>query len=390
MKKLAVTFCMLAMLCAFSMPVFSETNIDDLAKRVEAIEKTAGAWSLYGSARTATFWNKYNEDAIKGMFGAPIYGEKDGLTHGLQADLRLGATVNHGDWGGLVEAYIGTGWKTNMFFGYKMFGPLQVLVGQTYSPTDTFISNQTWSNDVNFLFFAPAYTEPTGMIRLRYGGLKFAVVEPNMARRKADFKSFYLNAMLPNNDIEIKYPKIEASYHFAPINEFYVDVFGGYQTYGIVSQNLKYDVSSYLVGLTSGVCVGPAYLRGSVWTGQNTGYYGGYGVYTIGTHFGTDEIVIEDGKVKDASAFGAAVVAGVKASEIISFEAGIGYVSLRSDQKAAVQRDDNLGGYLQGVIKLGGGFSVIPEIGYFDYQKGLFGEGQGTSWYAGLQAKIDF
>jgi len=373
---------MAALLLFCAAPVFAQADIDALAKKVDKIEKSVGAWSFYGQARMATFWNDYNDDAWKAP--AQIYGEKDGLKFDLQANSRLGATVSRGNYGGGFEFGLDdtSGFLLRTLYGDFAFSPeFSIMVGQHYTPTCTFISNQTWDEDVNFLFFAPAYNSRRPMIQFKYNGFKFAFVKQHS---QAIATGAPADATIHNS-----FPKLEASYHFGASN-FFFDVYGGYQTFKLDSAAGKdYDIDSYIAGLTGGVSFGPAYVRAGGWYGSNYGS-GAYGIYTVAQHHGLDKTVIENGEVKDATAYGLALVAGFKASDALSFEGGVGYISQDSDRAGVKNEDEAMGYYLQSVIKLGKGLSFVPEIGYMDFKNGLFGNDQGSMWYAGFKTQIDF
>lgn len=384
MKKFIGVLSIAVVLMFLAVPVFAQTDVESLAKRVEKIENAVGAWSFYGSARMAAFWNDYSDNALTWMGGKTIYGEEEGLTFDLQGNSRIGAVVNRGNWGGGFEFGInddGSNFATRLLYGtYNFSKKAQLLVGQMYTPTCTFISNQVWDDDVNFLFFAPAYNGRRPMIQFKYGGLKVALVKQHAQSVLS----------VPGGDIDTRFPKLEASYTFA-IPTFFVTAYGGYQTYKIDSATVDYDVDSYVAGLTGGVTLGPAYVRGGVWTGQNYGNTSGYGIYTVGTHFGSDATVIQGGEVKDATAIGAALVAGFKATPALTFEAGVGYLTQDSDKAGVTDEDDAIGGYLQAVIKVGNsGLSFTPEVGYIDFKKGLTGNDQGDMWYGGVKTQIDF
>jgi hypothetical protein len=63
---------------------------------------------------------------------------------------------------------------------------------------------------------------------------------------------------------------LEAAYKFKT-DMFYVDLFGGYQTYELDNQARTWDVDSYVYGLNGGVTVGPAKVMASIYGGTNMG-----------------------------------------------------------------------------------------------------------------------
>ncbi len=83
-----------------------------------------------------------------------------------------------------------------------------------------------------------------------------------------------------------------------------------------------------------------------------------------------------DDDTNDTDTFMGALVAGMKVSDMLSFEAGFGY-----------RNDDTDGGgarntapwavYVQSVIALAPGVYVIPEVGYYDYDNNAAGDDAG-------------
>lgn len=357
MKKLSTAFCIFALLMLCAAPVFAAAN-----------------WNFYGSARMTAFWTDQNEEA----------GDDSGLTYDFQNNSRLGATVVNGNFGGGFEFGINDDgdsdeFNTRLLYGWYNFSKdAQLLVGQMYTPTCTFISNQVFMEDVNFLFFAPAYNGRRGMIQFKYDGLKIALVKQHAQA--------VLSGAPAGSELDTTFPKIEASYTFAT-KAFWMTVYGGYQTYEMDSATLDYDVDAYLLGITGGVNMGPAYIRAGVFTTKNPGVYG---VLTRATYTGSNKPVIEGGEIKDSSAIGSALVVGVKATENVKFEAGLGYIVDKHDRAAAIDDDKTMGAYLQSVITVGKALSFTPEIGYYDYKNSLSGADQGSMWYAGVKTQIDF
>jgi len=371
MKKLSVAFCIVGLLLFCAAPVFAQTDVDTLSKRVDKLENAIGAWSLYGSARMATFWTDKNKEA----------GDDAELGHDLQSNSRIGGTVKRGNLGGQFEFGVDdtAGFSLRMLYGTYNFGPdFQILVGQTYTPTFTWISNQVFNEDINLYQFAPGYNGRRPMIQFKYDGLKVALVKNHAMK--------VLTGAPAGAETDMYFPKIEASYTLAT-QAFWFTVYGGYQTYKLDSATKDFDVDAYLVGLTAGVTMGPAYIRGGV---MYSGNPGAYGILTQSTYTASNYPVIEGNAIKDTKALGASLVAGVKVSDMIAFEAGAAYITESSDRTGYGKDDKTMAAYLQSTITIAKGFTVTPEIGYYDYKKSLTGADQGNMWYAGLKTQIDF
>ncbi len=81
--------------------------------------------------------------------------------------------------------------------------------------------------------------------------------------------------------------------------------------------------------------------------------------------------------------------AGYKLSDMLTFEAGYGYLQHELDQKGA-RKDDNQAYYLQAAISLAKGVVIVPEIGVIDYMKDAGGNDEGKLTYFGAKWQIDF
>ena len=114
-------------------------------------------------------------------------------------------------------------------------------------------------------------------------------------------------------------------------------------------------------------------------------------------------------RVIDNDTFGYVITASYKASNMIMFEAGYGYVEHEMDDASRANRvggvpggavvagtsgalgeDDREAYYLQAVITLAKGVFIMPEIGKDDFKKGANGAEQGDNTYFGAKFQIDF
>lgn len=367
MKKLLVILFAVALVCTFSAPAISaegdDLTLQSLSDRLEALECAVGCWSFYGSARVTTFYTDEDENA----------GDDEGLTHDLQGNSRLGAVVKKGDLGGGFEfAVSDSDVTTRKIYGTWNFGAGEILVGKTYTPCgDMFYSNQVYGSDKDLLQVGQAYNGRRPMLQLSMAGFKVALV-----------KQHAQSLLSQTGDLDNDFPKIEAKYHFAS-DVFFADVFAGYQTYTIDTAATDYDVDSYVAGLGGGVNVGPAYIKASGYVGQNTAQYGLW-------QFGDADAVIEGGEVKDCETMGGLVVLGVKASDMLTFEAGLGYLSHDSDAAAATEDDETMSYYANCTVNIAKGFFIVPEVGVIDYMDDNTGADEGKLTYAGLKTQINF
>ena len=301
---------------------------------------TASAeWNFYGSARMSTFW--FDQDTAAGG--------GDGLnTWAQQGNSRIGARVQKDAVGGRFEFSNAVG--TRLLYGTWNFGPGTLLVGQTYGPVNLFISNQVFGGDSDLLNYGGGiYGFRPQMLQLQFGSFKLAFLQPNLAG--ADF------------------PKVEASYGFKT-DMFGLTLVGGYHT----SDNP--DVDAYALAAMLNVALGPAKIQASAGLVQNAANYGLWLNDSAGKVGGTNE---------DTIIAGATI--GFKASDMLSFEAGLGWY--KHDQNGASD-DDGMSYYVQAVISPAPGVYIIPEIGVQDQMDNAAGADQGSTTYFGAKWQINF
>lgn len=321
----------------------------------------AAEWNFFGSARMSTFSNDFSDDA-------GVNDDQD-TTWALQGNSRVGANVKAGDVSGAFE--YGTGVNVRKLYGEWNFGAGALLVGQTYTPANFFPSNQVWDGDADLLPYGGVYRGRQPMIQLKFGTFKLAFVSPSGA-----------NDLGTGGDVDVTFPQIEASYKFKT-DMFYVDVFGGYQTYEI-EQGVTLDVDSYVAGANLGLTFGPASIKGSAWLGKNTGPYG------MWVDPADDPVLNAAGtEIIDNDLFGWLALVNFKANDMLSFEVGYGRVSTELDVDAA-QSDDTSSVYANAVITFAPGVFIVPEIGMVDYENDAAGADQGELTYFGAKWQINF
>jgi hypothetical protein len=307
-----------------------------------AMTAAAADWNFYGSARVATFFQDSD----------------DNYRQALQGNSRIGANVKVSDeLTGRFEYGHGGGNNTTyrLLYGEWNFGAGSLLVGQTYSPLCMFPSVQVGvpdlGYDTNLLAFGGVYSGREKMLQLKFGGFKIAAVPVANAPAGAD----------------INFPAIEASYNMK-FDAFSLGFAGGYQKYDTAAG----DVSSYVIAAEAGANFGPAYFKGNVYMGENAG----------------DLIWINTGGSTGVGAPGADVdnvgfvlVAGMKANDFASFEAGYGWAEVDNGAEDEVKSY-----YLQATLTLAPGVYIIPEIGQVD----MVEAGQPDYTYYGAKWQINF
>ncbi len=364
MKKLIVILAAIAMVGAF------------------AVTTMAAEWNFYGSARMNTFWTS-TDDADDTTTDAST------MDHDLQSNARIGANVKFNDQiSGRFE--YGSGPNLRLLYGMYNFGDgQQILVGQAYTPSVSFYSNSVFADDGDLLGVGQAYRGRVPMIQWKVKGFKIALQKPNNKATLAGVDDGDPDTTDLATGTEVSFPQIEASYKYKG-DTFYLDVYGGYQSYKEVGTTLgDQDVDSYIFGGGGGINFGPGYLKAGVHLTSNAG---NYGLYTGGDNAGylSSAVILPGGtEVIDNEGIGFLVVVGFKANDAITLEAGYGSESNELDTDGA-QNDDTVQYYANLSYTITPGFFIVPEIGMYDYKNNSLGEDQGDMTYFGLKTQINF
>lgn len=335
MKKVLVLFAALALVAAFTLPA------------------AAAEWSFYGSSRMTTFYVDRDKESFGGAF------DDTDLTWAQQGNSRIGANVKAGDIAGRFE--YGTGINLRLLYGEWNFGAGKLLIGQSYTPVNCFISNQVFGGDSDMLPYGGIYGGRQDMIRFRFGAFDIAFVQPN-------------TAAVVGADTDVEIPKLEARWNHS-FGALFLEVAGGYQTFDSVNTvtDKEYGVDSYILYLCLKYSMGAFYLNGDVYVGQNLA---NYGIWTVGVATATYNAVTDD--IDDNDSFGWLLIGGFKVSDQIQLEAGYGMAEHESDL-AGAQEDDLSAFYVQAVIHLAKGIFVVPEIGVIDFKDSAAGADQGKN-----------
>jgi hypothetical protein len=380
MKKLFVIFASIALVAAF------------------AVTASAADWSLYGNARMATFMT--DDDP-----GGTAESVED-LRWDLQGNSRVGATVKNENISARFE--YGTGINLRRLYGVYDFGGWGLKIGQDYTPVAQFISGQVFDSDLGLLGNGTAYGSRRPQIAGSFGPLTIALIQPTSGLLtdpakvlKNSLVSLVITVVttagtvvtdfssaLPSTDmsgtVEETLPKLEASYGFKT-DMFFVNLIGGYQTFEINDRlpgEKDIDVDSYMFGVDGGVNFGAAYVK-AAWSmysnGGSAGWYQAAPATLNSTGTDTDD--------NDTMMY--ALVAGFKASDTMSFEAGYGYREYDSDV-AGAKDDEETAYYVQGVFQVAPGVFIIPEVGTFDRDDDAAGADEGDLTYFGAKWQINF
>ncbi len=338
MKKLGFFLAVLAMV-AFTAPAM------------------AADWNFYGSARMQTWYETGDAAGFLNTHDNGNLNESDQeLTWNLQGNARIGAKVKHEKLSGYFE--YGSGPNLRKLYATWKPGNWSLSVGQTYTPIDIFYSGQAYAADEGLLSTGQAYDSRNPEIMFTYNGFKLAFIHVKGASDEgADFGG-------AGADIDVKIPKIEASYHFA-MNQFFFDVIGGYQTYDVESATGgpgDFTVDSYVFGGGGGVNFGPAYVKAFAYYGQNTKEFG---LYQQGVANAVLKGTGVDEDVEDTNTVGFLGVLGFKVNDMLTLEGGYGY--LKHDNDLRPEDSKTYAFYFQAPITLAKGVFIVPEVGHYDY-----------------------
>jgi hypothetical protein len=296
------------------------------------------------------------------------------------------------------------------------------LVGQDFVPACFLSSNQMYFDNNSFGNTGSLYAGKQPMLQIAYSSMKNSPllgVEVKVAAIRVDTSTFQYYRSFPNKftSTDSKFPKFESSVE-AKLNGEKVmadlKAVAGFQQYNIrLTQNYiapdseKIDpVNCYVAGVHGGVKMSKVSLQGDFAFGQNLGPYGVYvgnpfvlhGQGGIGgdlielayPFYGKDstgQLLKAESMVSEAD-----VIAGIRASSRLAFEAGFGWVHESLGKAPFTEAlnsrwHDTYAGYLQAEIKLMDILVVTPEIGYYYYGPRLY---YGRTIYGGFETRVDF
>jgi len=360
MKKLFIFFVAAAMIVAFTVPA-------------------AADWNFYGHARVATWSDDISEEASGTGF------DDTDTAWNLQGNARIGANVETGDIKGRFE--YGTGVNLRLLYGDWNFGAGTFRVGQFYTPTTYFYSNQVHGTDDGLFAVGNPYGGRLPGLQLAFGGFKIAFLSPNAS-----------GTDVVAADTDTTLPKIEASFKL-PLGPASLDFYGGYNAYDEVDGlDNNEGVSAYIVGMGGTVNAGPATIAFRIYTAENPKVYG-FGSATD-TQLGVTlpglglETAWDGTDFNDWDELGGCLVVGFKASDALSLEGGVGYQADELKIVGLTVETEVIAYYVQAKITLADNFFIVPEIGGYDYGDveitGVPDTKLGDSFYFGAKWEMRF
>ena len=401
MKKLTILLAAVALVC-FSVPAMA---VD---------------WNFYGNARMATYY--VSTDYGKGENAAGTDNDDAELDWSMQGNSRIGANIKaenlkaQFEWGVSSDSLGGGNVGARRLYGVWDFGSGYLKVGKDYTPVSQFISGQVFDADLGLLGIGTMYGNREAQVTFGFGGFEIALIQPNVgliqgmedatsslpATTAATGGGFVFKtpgATATNTfkgDPDSVLPKIEAKWGMS-FDAWNFTLMGGFQYYTIEDvtsfdnpgKTNDVDVTSWVFGGDLGFNFGPAYVKGSASYGQNIGD-AAWGLPSLaGGTSGQGGLAVWDGDdgTNDVKTFMGALVAGLKVSDMLSFEAGFGY---RYDDPEKADDVQPWAVYAQSVIALAPGVYVIPEVGYYDYDQDSAGDSTGSQYYIGGKWQINF
>jgi len=379
----------------------------------------AADWAFYGSQRVHTYYmyNDYGSQAVaarptnNGVASAPGDNNDWGMQWAFQPGSRFGAKVkadkvsgqiemglnmnnaNSGSAGGTASSSSTNGTSGGDGFVsmrraygvWKFADNMSLKVGKDYTPVSNLTSGTVFDDDGNFLGVGDFYGARPGQLALELGAFEIAFIT-----NKVNGGAITTANIDPDNNV----PKVEARYTLK-MDKFQIIPYGGVQYFkiseGTSTLTDDLDIISYVVGGVVKADIGAFYIIGQAAYGQNWSNAGwasgtnGFGANAASASLdGTDD-------VNDAESWLVGLIAGLRFTDTLKFEAGVGY---RVDDTGINGYDDAVGwkAYGQVVWTLAPGVYLVPEVGYIDYGQTVTGDADnyGYTWYAGAKWQIDF
>jgi hypothetical protein len=167
-----------------------------------------------------------------------------------------------------------------------------------------------------------------------------------------------------------------------------IDLYSGVQTgkfQDIVSPNsfsedIDWSASPFILFFGVNLNVGPGYFQSNAFMSRPP-ENGALATTPNETGFLQDRLM-------DANAKGFNAAAGFKLNNLITLEAGYGYVEHSRNQ--AKSGDEAWAIYAQAILSLAPGVQVIPEIGQIDFDKSQPKGAAANNFYAGAKWEINF
>lgn len=426
MRKLSVVFIALAMVFAFSVNAMAAQALFYTEKERLPTAPTKEI-EIYGSVRLQTFIQDFSADGVI----TPTNRDDTDLVWSLDdGSSRFGVRFKSGKVGANVEirprdqqptdpAYGSFGRTTLLrhWYGSYDLGFGNLIVGYTWTPTFNPICNECLVGGGGIL---DGYgdmggsTRKAGLqlhmpVKMVNGLLKVALLEPttrsNAGSGRVNADGTVVAAGVPAvtvvgggfTDTDTTLPAIEASFAgaFGPLR---FTVRGGWNTFDLEdpATNASESIDSFLAALDLTYSMGPFYVRGLGYVGQNLASFGSHAPSSVGT-FGFLPTLTNVGGVatiEDTDNFGFFAVAGFKFNDMISVEAGWGTRTAEQDALGVTSEDTKSAFVVFVPISITPAFVITPEVLFADEGEiergGVVVADRGSTLRYGIYWRIDF
>jgi hypothetical protein len=377
---------------------------------VFAVPAFAADWAFYGSQRLATWYvDRDNGDT-------QVNGKSDDQATQwyLQGNSRLGSKVKADRVTGQIELGLGQGGdggdtnvSTRRAFGvWKISDLVSLKVGKDFSPVTDFVSNQWFDADGDLYGEGNFYGRRPAGLTLTIGDFELAALTPTYGGDINTGSNTAANGInyAVGGDPDSYIPRFEAAYQLK-LGAGYIRPFGGFQFYtvdqtGIAGSNVTDDIDvwSWALGISTKWNIGAVSVGGQLSYGMNQGSVQGWDTGSNARSSSQPYLKAGLDDVSDVYTLQALLVAGLKLTDTLRFEAGFGYRQDNPDGAGPVAGQSPLNGhkdevwvaYLQALITMAPGVYLAPEVGYYDFMDAPNGNDQGHQWYAGAKWQIDF
>lgn len=356
-------------------------------------------WSFYGNARFNTWMRitKANPDADS---ESELLWKKCGGS-------RFGGRASIGDFAGRFE-YGSSGSSPNLRLIYGQWNiteDVNFLLGQGWAPTNYFPSNMNSLDGSALLNYGGFLTSRQEMLQLSIKGFSLALINPK-SFTGVEYKEIIdtsTTSLVGTNKTII--PKIEAAYNHS------ADAFHIGAVVGFAPWKYEYDMRvsggdsaieesqtfmALVACLDAGFSAGPLYVNVNANYCINRAAYGGWFNGDAKPAIEQEDNTKAEFTAVNASSIGVVGVVGIKATDNVQPEFGIGYLQHTRGTKAEEAltdggKDPCLALYGQCVFTFGDGqFQFMPEFGYGTKMKGMSGQDEDTEMEIGAYTRINF
>lgn len=282
-------------------------------------------FSVYGSARTATYYNDMDT------------ADTTAFTMDALSTSRFGLKASKGAVSGQYELSATSGGLRLIYGAYKFDGGT-FSVGQQYNaftPASFSKINVKDGGGLHWGFVGYTAREVSLKVALD-NGFTFAAVR---------------NSTQANGDVVL--PKLEASYTGKAGDFSYVAAIG-YKDHAL---NADDSIDAYLASFVGNIPAGPVAIKFNVVYGQNAGEY------NLGTDSATNAVQLAGSVADDAEILSGFVQGSIKANASNLITAGVAYAT----EEAGALETDRMALFVQDQITIAPGFTVSPEIVLFDF-----------------------